>query len=168
MVLFLKKQKGGIIMKRFSKCLITLVLVTVLFSIPFTTYASTWQCTLDCSSGDVTYKEFAYSPPLFINVGQMAGLPNNANSGGFFVKSGQKIVVSVMFSSVCSCNITLVNQSTGKFINDSYYNFLGNSTQLSTIVSETGYYVPIIQAQNSPIPEIPSLTNVQSYIVYVE
>lgn len=153
-------------MKKLLKCFIPLFLIAVLSVSPITANAATWQCIADYSSDTSTYKVFEYTPPLFIGVGQIGGLPNNANNGGFLVKAGQKIVVSVMFSTMCSCKISLVNQSTGQFV-DSYDNFLGNSTQLATVVSETGYYVPIIQAQNSPIPEIPSSTNVQTYTVVV-
>ncbi len=157
-------------MKKSLKCFAVLFMVAVLFATPFTTYAATWQCTADYSSGDFTYKEFAFSPPQPISIGERIGLPNNANQGGFFVKAGQQIVVSVRFSTMCRSEFSLVNQNTGEIVH-SIDNYISNAGQLAPIISQTGYYVPLIKQTDSQIPALPEFnypSGVESYIVVVQ
>lgn len=157
-------------MKKSLKCFVLFFLIAIMFATPFTTYASTWQCVADYSSGDFTYKEFVYSPPLTISMGQMNGLPNNANNGGFFIKAGQQIVASVRFSTICRTQFLLVNQNTGEIVY-SIDNHVGNGGQLSPRVSQTGYYVPVVKQTDSQMPELPEFnypSGIERYIVVVQ
>lgn len=163
-------------MKKMFKRFISIICTAVLLAVPTTALAasttnvqatqakvqasSSWQCIADYSSGSMIYKEFAYTPAHVINYGGKEGLPNNASQGGFLVRAGQKIVVSVFFDDVVEGNALLYSQTSGKFVHSEYFHY-ANSTQIAVVASQTGYYVPIIESLSSPI-------GVEGYIVYVE
>lgn len=163
-------------MKKMFKRFISIICTAVLLAVPTTASAasttnvqakeanvqaaSSWQCIADYSSGTMIYKEFAYTPAHIINYGGKDGLPNNAGQGGFLVRAGQKIVVSVFFNDIVECNALLYSQTAGSFVH-SEYSYYSNSTQIVMVASQSGYYVPVIESLSTPI-------GVEGYIVYVE
>lgn len=136
-------------MKKFLSRIIAIALVAVLFTAPTTAQAATWLSITDNSVGDYTDKDFVFDPsdPLIVGPGQTGGLPNNATNGGFYARAGQLFTCSVMFTDLAESNVRLYNQSTGQFV-ALQENVLSNFGYISFTVTQSGYYIPVLQSIN--------------------